>query len=143
MDVQDDRDPLLEVWVHQADDGALAGLPVTLMVGGLLVSGTLVGIHQYMEGIANEFRNAPGASEGIGPVLADVFDDAAAGRYDHSEHEAPADGDGDPGAEQDAHRCFIHLEDVRVLDPQGHAARAAWWRGRLTAVDAFMYGTPS
>jgi hypothetical protein len=138
MNMQDDRDPILEVWVHQADGGALTGLPVTLMVGGLLVSGTLVGIRQYMEGIASQFRNAPGATEGIGPALADVFDDAAAGRFDH---EGPADGDDDPEAEQDGHRCFIHLKDALVLDPRGQSAGAAWWRGRLTAVDAFMYGT--
>jgi hypothetical protein len=102
-----------------------------------------VGINQYLKGIANELRNAPGASEGIGSALADVFDDAAAGRYDRSEHQGPADVDGDTGAEQDGQSDFIHLNDVRILDPQGNSTRAAWWRGRLTAVDAFMYGTPS
>jgi hypothetical protein len=34
-------------------------------------------------------------------------------------------------------------EDVRVLDPQGHSATGAWWRGRLSAVDGFMLGTPT
>jgi hypothetical protein len=131
------------MWVSQAERGMLTGLHVTLMVSGLLVSGALVGINQYLKGIASELRNAPGASDGIGPALADVFDDAAAGRYDRSGHEGPADGDGDAGAEQDGPMDFIHLNEVLILDPQGHSTRAAWWRGRLTAVDAFMYGTPS
>jgi hypothetical protein len=56
MDMQDDRDPLLGMWVRQAERGTLTGLHVTLMVSGLLVSGALVGINQYLKGIANELR---------------------------------------------------------------------------------------
>jgi hypothetical protein len=67
MDLQDDRDPLLELWVHQADGDALSGLEVTLMVGGLLVSGRLVGIHHYVEGVANQFRNAPAPGRASAP----------------------------------------------------------------------------
>jgi hypothetical protein len=136
-----DHDTLLDVWVQQANQGLELGM--TLMVGGLLVSGTLVGVRQYLQGIADEFRNAPGGTPGVGDTLAEAFDIAVADLYGPSEREASDDGDGDTSSEQDVGIGFLHMKDVRVFDPQGHSTKAAWWRGRLTAVDAFMFGTPS
>lgn len=136
-----DYDPLLDVWVQQANSRLELG--VTLMVGGLLVSGTLVGQRQYLEGIADEFRNAPGGTPDGGGGLAEVFDSVVAELYGPSERKESDDGDGDASSEQDVGGGFIHMKDVRVLDPGGDSTKAAWWRGRLTAVDGFMFGTPS
>lgn len=137
-----DQDPLLVVLVRLAHRELEMGM--TLTVGGLLVSGTLVGGRKYFEGVANQFRNAPGGTPGVGAAVAEAFDGVAVELYgSRTQGESNNDGEGDEASEQDLRIGFIHLRDVRVLDPQGHSATGAWWRGRLSAVDGFMFGTPT
>lgn len=136
-DLTGDQDPLLVLFMRQTRLGIEPGM--TLMVGGLLVSGVLVGFRQYLEGIANEFRNATSDTPGVGAALAGAFDTAMA----ELDAEEPGDGDGDGSSDQDGPLSFIHLKDVRVRDQQGNSIRAPWWRGRLGAVDGFIFGTPT
>lgn len=126
------QDPLLAMFVEQTRIGLRPNM--TLMVGGLLVSGVLVGLREYVEGVAEEFRNASSDTPGIGPAVAKAFDMAMA-QLDADVGDEDGEGSFDP--------AFIHLQDVRVRDPQGHLIRARWWRGRLEAVDGFFFGTPT
>jgi hypothetical protein len=72
-----DQDPILELFLKQPMIRLEPGM--TLMVGGLLVSGTLVGFRRYLEGIANEFRNATSATPGVGAMLAEGLRRSGAG----------------------------------------------------------------
>jgi hypothetical protein len=132
------RDPLLDMWIQQAERNGLEPT-ITLMVGGLLVSGTLVGIRKYLGGVGGEFRNATSETPGVGHVLADAFGAAIA----LADVDEPDEGDdGGPSDDDVSASSFIHLKDVRVSFGLADSIRGPWWRGRLEAVDGCMLGAP-
>jgi hypothetical protein len=103
-----DQDPLLEMWVEQTKHGL--EMDMTLMVGGLLVSGTLVGQRWYLEGMASQFRNAPGGTPGVGAAVAGAIEKVLAEADGPGEREDSGDEDGDGSSEQDVPERFIHLK---------------------------------
>jgi hypothetical protein len=108
---------------------------ITFMVGGLLVSGILVGFREYLEGIASHFRAATSDTPGVGPAIASEVDTVIA--------ELDAEGLDDNSSGQDSSSTFIHLKDAHVRGPGGQFLKVPWWRGRLRAVDGFFFGTPT
>ncbi len=40
---------------------------------------------------------------------------------------------------------YIHLKDARIYSPQGEgipSSKPLWWRGKLSSVDGFIFGSP-
>ena len=99
---------------------------ITVLAGGLLVSGYLVNGARYFEGFASDFVTIfpPDSAEGVRSSLSSY-------------------GDIYKG-EQDTLPMFIHLKDARFFSTAGNpipANRGVWWRGRVSEVSGFMIGT--
>lgn len=110
------QDALLRRVVAGADDGN--GVGITLFVSGLMISGQLIGIDEYLEAIA------AGALDELRKELSD---------------------DPGPGSEPvPSPPQFLHLKDVRVgLGNSLSPLKGGFWRGRIDRVDGFIFGTAS
>jgi hypothetical protein len=121
------RDGLLTGFVDMANAGKV-GFGLTVWTGGAIVSGTLVGITDYFDGVASDFDRAQG--EGA-EALANAFRTVAAGmrqEVESAERESPT---------------LIHLKHAKTYSPGGRPIpthRGVWWRGRLDAVDGWCFG---
>ena len=114
-------------------NGTEMEFPITLFVGGTVVSGQLVSGHRYFE-------------QGLGSALKEYFtgmsDDAEVTRAIEnltSAKELYTNKDLKPTLPP----AFIHLRGARVFTPgQEPTPRGgSWWRGRLSRVDAFHFGS--
>lgn len=131
---QEDRgDPTLSVLVRIANAGGMS-LGVTLMVGGAVVSGILVGTADFNEGLAEYIDQKSGPD---GKFLADMHRKAA----EDLRSEFGDDFKAAFGAPYVA--TYIHLRDARVYTPHGSVPRneGIFWRGRLDSVDGWSIGS--
>ncbi len=124
-------------WLIRLTDGGLE-MGVTLSVGGLLVTGTLIHRQTYFR----EF------GELLGSTLEGVFSPSLANDIKQSIQSFGEDADGTPGeAEstapwQPAH--YVHLENARMITPGQPGIpthEGVLWRGKVSAIDGFMLGT--
>ena len=107
---------------------------VTLTVGGAQIAGVLTSGRRYFEHMAETFEERAGIRGAFDRWLA---------RY-------PAMGantDQDEGLQGTAtHNVYLHLRDVRVYQeqagalPTGTGPSGVYWRGRISAVDGFIFG---
>jgi hypothetical protein len=119
----------------QTVNGTEISYTITLNVGGLLVSGELIGGHKYFEGISEELKKAGLDSEGAGLIK-------SLGDYYIKDREEEQDS---------ASKTFkppvcIHLRNAQIFHPGGTPIptnHSIWWRGRLNAVDGFSLGAVS
>jgi hypothetical protein len=125
-----DGDWLLSMFVGFANKGTPFDPGLSVWTGGVIVSGTLAGVSEYFEGIAEDFDAATHGDE-----LGDVFRKMAEeGRQQINE----ADEAGNLPTPR-----YVHLKDARTYAPGGSPIptnRGVWWRGRLDAVDAWCFG---
>lgn len=138
------RDWFLQLLVGIANkntDESFVEYPITLQVGGLLVSGHLTSGRNYFEGFADElktgFDKVPALQESDNEKFVSPFRMIAKEFYDNSEEltDEQVEASNNPG--------FIHLRNARVFHPNGTPIpinKPVWWRGRLDAVDAFFLG---
>jgi hypothetical protein len=132
------------------------GLPfrVTLSVGGVIVSGVLTSEREYFEGLTQALKIVIGRSglreqyergareraeeeggseetptaEELAARTTDAILERVVGGYERTEEETPR---------------YVHLRDVTIMTPGLQSAEhGGLWRGRLEAVDGFMFGTP-
>lgn len=125
-------DWLLQDFIWMVNKSDKFGIGITLNVGGLLISGELVGGKKYFKGIGEDF------SSRLGKVVADKmrksFEDLGKKTYDDSEKKRRKDF-------KEPH--FIHLRNARFYYPGQQPIpknQGVWWRGRLETVDAFCLG---
>jgi len=123
-------DWLLQSLVDIANTGGLS-FPITLQVGGVLVSGILMSGKRYFE----EFAQKMGTT-----VVEDDQDEIVAFFQDlgKSFYAAPT------GETPRTPPHFLHLCNVKIFKPDGQPfpiQDGEWWRGRLEAVDGFMLGS--
>lgn len=139
------RDWFLQVLVSVANKNTAESFieyPITLQVGGLLVSGHLTNGRNYFEGFADELKaglsQVPGLQETDNEKFVASFRGIAQKIYETPEEELSEeqrDTLSSPG--------FIHLRNARIFHPGGDPIptnKPVWWRGRLDAVDAFFLG---
>jgi hypothetical protein len=135
------------------------GLPfrVTLSVGGTIVSGILTSEREYFEGLTQALKIVIGRSG-----LREQYERGANIARERSEEEGAPEEiptaeelearttdailerlvGGDDLTEGEAPR-YVHLRDVTIMTPGLQSAEhGGLWRGRLAAVDGFMFGTP-
>jgi hypothetical protein len=116
----------------QTVNGTETFYTITLNVGGLLVSGELIGGHKYFEGISDELKKAGLDNEGAGLIKS---------LGDHYIKEREQEQESDSKIFKPP--VYIHLRNARIFHPGGTLIptnRSIWWRGRLNAIDGFSLG---
>lgn len=136
-DTSDVPDPAQPDWYLQALIGIVNGkdieFPITLFVGGLIVSGLLTSGHKYFQGLGEQLTQFFGGpseetSKTVGYFTSpgDIYTEDTA-----SEPKPPPQ--------------FIHLRAAMVFSPGQTPIPngGSWWRGRVANVDAFHFGSLS
>lgn len=126
-------DWLLQSLVALVDSAPGSGFPVTLLVGGFLVSGLLTSASDYFDGLSGEAQ-ADGASA-VGASMSRYFQDLKT----LVEEERAKHGHDVPVHE----RSFFYLKDARFFNTSGKpipSNRGVWWRGRIGQVSGFNIG---
>lgn len=111
--------------VNGAADGGLS-FGITLQMGGLLVSGTVIAGDKYFEQFGETFAGAFDNGDRVKQAIArfgDRYRDGRAGQ-----------------AANDAGVGYIHLENCRFGDVNALSHFAPLWRGRIAEVDGFFLG---
>ena len=127
-----ERDYLLGQFISVANLGASFG--VTLTVGGLIITGTLIGGKEYLELLASSVDAAGfGKKEGE--------EETALGKlvrsYSHLYDDVKFDTFATPG--------YIHLKNVQFIPVSGtgNTFNGVLWRGRLMEVSGWTLGVAS
>lgn len=130
-------DWFLQSLVEMVNSSAMS-FGVTLSVGGVLISGELVGGQHYFEGFGAEFtqsfsdeKAAKGAKESFAKMGA---------IYSKGGNDATASGTAPAGVATGP--SYIHLKNARFYQADGKPlpSQGVWWRGKLSAVDGFTLG---
>ncbi len=123
------KDWFLQFLVNMANKNKFE-LDITLMVGGLLISGTLAGVRQYFDDLGAYFAHplaAGRASEEIKSTFKKIGDQCSC--------VSPS--------EQTETPSYIHLKNAKFFDAQGcrmSDCKGVWWRGRISEVQGFSPG---
>lgn len=128
----DEGDGNLGTLVRLANTGTVS-MDVTLWVGGSVVSGLLVGVAEYLDGLAGSLEPA---GEGAA-LLSKFYRDQAEGFRELVGEEFQ------PAFDAPYTLVHIHLKNARVFSAGGEATprTCTWWRGRIDRVDAFSIGS--
>ncbi len=137
-------DRFLEMLVRFAEDNVGVGVPLTLTVGGLLVSGTIISQKRYFDLFADGFRQGLPAKFDTETRDQMTANFAAWGQLTDPEADQASTSQDAEGKKRRA-VDFIHLGNVQFFHP---AARtpflpgnvAACWRGRCDAIEGFFLG---
>lgn len=123
------KDWFLQFLVNQANKNELE-LDITLTVGGLLISGTLVGVRRYFDDLGEYFASC--FDSGKKPeVIKETFKKIG----EQCSCISPS--------EQTETPSYIHLKNVRfssVENMEISAHNGTWWRGRISEVQGFSPG---
>lgn len=112
---------MLRLLIKVANQGAIE-LGVTLMIGSGAVTGRLVGLNTYLEGLQTQFDG--GGAPGVGQAISETW---------------TLDDDEDvPGLPN-----FVHLADAKWFTPDGQLVDISVWRGRVSAVEGWSLGSMS
>lgn len=115
-----------------ANDGVETG--VTLMVGGLLITGFLVSGRRYFnEYLVSSISMTPDP-DGSGAAAMKLFYESFGAVYSE---ERLADENRLPPS-------FVHLWKATIMHPSGSSIPTEgtmWWRGRISEVQGFIMGT--
>lgn len=129
----DSTDWLLQEFISMVNTYDMA-IGITLNVGGLLVSGELIGGKKYFEGIGKDFAISLGGSDKIKKSFEDW------GRKIYS-------GETNKKSRRDLKEpYFIHLKNAKFYYPGQQPIpknQGVRWRSRLEAIDAFCLGSLS
>lgn len=111
---------------------------VTLHVGGLVVTGSIISGKEYLDSVADlhypKDIDAKSENETWRKLIADGF-----------RHFTPFYIDDSGNPRDDTAPAYIHLKDVRIVSGGGqvHPISGTLWRGKIASVDAFLVGSMS
>lgn len=122
------QDWLVAEFVNMANRLDL-GIDITLQVGGIMVSGMLIGGKTYFTELAKSLENANGE-----PVVNKTLSDFILGHANIYEMN-PDDPVDTPG--------YIHLSNARFFTPGGapKSSEGVLWRGRIAEISGFFLGS--
>ena len=112
-------DPVLAVLVAHAEQAGLR-VPLTLFVGGTIISGILTSVVEWADAVEATFPTHEGTGVGIGEAISAGVKAAAEGAPSHAPYEV------------------IHLKDVVYMGQP--IVNGPPWRGRLNHVSGWMFG---
>ena len=114
----------------------IGGIPITLSVGGLLVSGEMIGGKTYFEEFARQFKDGFGDVSRETAATIEVSFKRLGDIYNPSQEESQGNG-----SLPKPH--LVHVRDAQIyrsgIDPTPFE-RSVLWRGRLEAIDGFSLG---
>ena len=121
-------DQLLQVIVEHTNANIGNQHPITLTVGGNLVSGLLIAADAYIDAVADEFASDFKKEDGTADRIRDMI---LGMKYIPNED-----------AEKNVPPQFIHLMDAEVYTSSGRpiVSGGSLWRGKLSSVDGFSLG---
>ncbi len=123
------KDWFLQFLVNLANKNRFE-LDITLTVGGILISGTLVGVRQYFDDLSAYFASpfeSGKHSEGVREIFKKIGDQCTC--------VSPSEKTETPS--------YIHLRNAVFTDRQGKPisdSSGIWWRGRISEVQGFSPG---
>lgn len=123
------RDWFLQFLVNLANKNRFE-LDITLTVGGILISGTLVGVRQYFDDLSAYFASPFDSgknSEEIQQTFKKIGDQCTCVS----------------SSEQTETPSYIHLKNAVFFDAPGKRVSSdagIWWRGRISEVQGFAPG---
>ncbi len=113
-----------------------AGIPITLSVGGLLISGEMIGGKAYFNEFARQFKDGFGdISSKTAATIEEAFK-RLGDVYDPTQKESR-------GNAYITKPHLVHLRNVQMHHAGGPpllSEKGVLWRGRLEAVDGFSLG---
>lgn len=132
-------DVFLEDWVTLANDYNLQ-IAITLMVNGILVSGTITSGAEFLQHVGKSIYAAAEIDhEALGKTVEKHYLEVAKKLYPQmpplSDDDAPRPFEGTTPRKS----YFIHLKDVNVLGSRP-VPTVPYWRGRLDRVDGWFIG---
>lgn len=132
------HDTLLEMWVSICE-ASTAGLSVSLLMSGTLVSGDIMSYSDYLRSFGHDLgtkvlANMPDLGEQVHATFterAEELEKESWGRTEPDKH----------GGEELKPCTYIHLRDANIFLNGGTTPiRVKYWRGRLDSVDGWMLG---
>lgn len=132
-------DVFLEDWVTLANDYNLQ-IAVTLMVNGILVSGTITSGAEFLQHVGQSISAAAESEhKSLGKTIERHYQVVAEKLY--PQKPSAPDQDALAALEGTAPRksFFIHLKDVNILGSR-LVPTVPYWRGRLDRVDGWFIG---
>ena len=126
-------DIVLELLVTVGNCGL--GLPVTLFVKGVMVTGNIISFEDYMKKTADNIRSSTNLTEMDEEISREVTESIAK-RFDTIRTDSLQRG-GSPR--------MIHLDNVKIFNQNGNFIDIsnALWRGALGSIDGWILGTLS
>lgn len=129
-------------WMSDTADACEAGIGITLVVPGGVLSGTVVSAPEFFKQTAEKFRSGIGAEkQRIGNQLAESFFDAAA---EMAEKEIEETNEAFRKGERSEPRWpmvrYIHLKDARMSAPGQNNIKLDYTRVLLSQVAAWSMG---
>ena len=124
-------DHILRVLVSVCNRGSLS-FGITVAQGGLLISGTAVGVAQFMRNMASELEVRGGVDAAVLTEPLRYLAHLAEEDRDNRAAIAPGDDDDLP--------AFIHLENAQIRSGNAIAADGVRWRGRMVDIDGWFLG---
>jgi hypothetical protein len=140
-----EQDSSLQVLISLAEDGAK--VPVTLMIGCMLVTGYLISMQEYREGVEKSLfeaveasGNSPEEREAVKEAFIlrrQIYEDIEEG--DKYVREIEEDKPLSPRPYK-----YVYLKNARFYAPSGQPwtqPEGFLWRGKTSAVDGLVVGT--
>lgn len=133
----------LALLAQLSDHADLDVVPVTLVAGGALISGRLVGGWQFFNDHGDAFRRLAarqgGGPESVGALLQDAFEEFASEYVQHGDQPQTT-----PEIDSDAPEpAWLHLKEATVTVGGTGTHQAGSWRVRIDRVTAWTIELPT
>jgi hypothetical protein len=133
-------DPLLQYIVSVANETGI-GIPLTLMVKGIMITGETIKVEKYFDRLIAIFGDKTNfinpTSEDSTQMIADHFTRVLKTFRNLSDESDRL---------EKIHRpILIHLENVQIIDiaaDHRFEMKGGLWRGRIDSIDGFIFGNP-
>jgi hypothetical protein len=127
-------DLLLQGLVRELNATCSQGVPITLQIEAMLVSGVIINGHEYHFQFAEHHIFSLGLVEAKSEEVRKYYVDMAQSLYPRA--------DDRKGLEKQQIPAMIHLADVRLYTLQGVPITSGMrlWRGKIEAVSGFLLG---
>ncbi len=126
----------------EGEDGF--NVPITLNVGGVIVSGELISEDEYFAGLSQLFTDHEGEVPEGATTWKEVFRSLPS-LFDSFAMEQLDDG-ADPQETQEMRESlrepYVHLRNTQVwtAEERFFGFEGAFWRGKLSSIDGFWFG---
>ncbi|WP_308925238.1 hypothetical protein [Janthinobacterium sp. J1-1] len=127
-------DPLLQELVRELNATCSQGIPITLQIQAMLVSGVIINGREYYIQFAEHHISSLG--------LVDAKSEEVRKHYVDMAHSLYPRVDDRKGLETQQMPAMIHLADARLYTLQGLPITSGMrlWRGKIEAVSGFLLG---